>query len=184
VRIDATTINGIATAAQQLSGTRFIKASGQSLNTSTAFNGTQDVDLKIRLNNKSIDDQTSTSTVATSFTMGVSDTSATLYKVTKSDFLSDVTTNLVKPGFIMNSVYCPAANGPLNDPPTGWLWCDGTSKPTAGIYGDLYQALTNKGALPAPFGSIGSGAFNVPNIPDITPTNTATNVVIRYMIKL
>lgn len=177
----STFLYGTADSAVKLSSARQFLVSGQVATTSTvSFDGTAPVNLSVRLNSTAIDGQTNTSTVQSSYMMAVSNpASATLYKTTKEVFLSDVTPNLVKPGFVMASV------GPALTPPTGWLWCDGSPYSTAG-YNDLYNALM--ASLPAgstpPFGDNGAGTFKVPDIAPIYASNTTTvTVLVRYMIK-
>jgi len=174
-----TRLEGSAYAADQLTNPRTFSISGQLTAPQVTFNGTQPVNLVASLNSQAINAQTSTSTAATSYTLPVSNPdSASIYRITKQNFLADVTPNLVKPGFIMMST---SIGG---NPPTGWLWCDGASYSTGGDYSRLYNALLNSGSIP-PYGSSGPGSFYVPRLDNVVPVNSANSstFVVRYMIK-
>lgn len=187
--VNATTLVGNAGTASRLQTPRTIDVSNQlSMTTSTvSFDGSNNINLSIKLNNNAIDGQISTSTVGNSFAIAITNpATASLYKTTKQDFLSDVTPNLIKPGFVMASSFVSIAAGSINGAPPGWLWCDGASYSSTGVYNTLYTTLMQSlapGSTP-PYGSLGSGSFNVPKIPNITAENTVTTtVLVRYMIK-
>lgn len=184
----STVLFGTAKKAEELKISRSFLVSGQVATTSTvSFNGSANVELVTRLTNQAVEGQLTTSTVGSSFNLIVTDPSNTnIYKTSKQNLLNDVTPNLVKPGFIMASSFVSTEVGSVNGAPVGWLWCDGSSYSSTGVYNSLYQALMQSlppGSNP-PYGTLGSGTFNVPNIPNITATNTATTtVLVRYMIK-
>jgi len=175
-----TRLEGSAYTADQLTNPRAFSISGQVTADQQAFNGTQAINLVATLNNSSISAQTTATSAAGTWTMLISDPSqsptATPYKINKQNFLSDVYTNIVYPGFIMLS---PTIG---TTPPSGWLWCDGASYSSSGIYSALYTAL---GGTTLPYGQTGPASFNVPNLNNIVPSNSVntSTYVVRYMIK-
>lgn len=184
----STVLFGTAKKAEELKISRSFLVSGQVATTSTvSFNGSANVELVTRLTNQAIEGQITTSTVGSSFNLIVTDPLNTnIYKTSKQNLLNDVTPNLVKPGFIMASSFVSTEVGSVGGAPVGWLWCNGSSYSSTGVYNNLYQALMQTlppGSNP-PYGTLGSGTFNVPDIPNITATNTATTtILVRYMIK-
>ena len=196
-------VNGTANKANRLSGNPTIAVSGQGSSLQIPFNGSTNIAIPISLNNTAIDGQDTTSTALTNYMMPVTNPdTASLYKITKQDFLSEVTPKLIEPGYIMQSAFISTADNSLNGAPPGWVWCDGANYPSYGVTNSLYQALMQmvpdvvvNGVLvagPPPYGpnTPNSPSFNVPLIPDVTPTgalinpNTSVQYVIRYMIKL
>ena len=187
--IEGTSFSGNSTTASRLAQRQTFSVKGHVYTTTaTNFNGTAEVSLDVKLSQKAINEQPTTSTAATSFTLPISDpTNSNLFKITKQNFLADVTPKLVSVGFIMSTSCIVDGAGVIrSDPPTGWLWCDGSSKSASGIYTGLWSSLmatVPQGAQP-PYGSTGPGSFNVPNLPIIFPTNViSTSTAIAYMIK-
>lgn len=197
-------VNGNANSANQLSASRMVSISGQAnTNATVYFNGTSNIDLPIRINNTAIDGQVTTSTSYDNYMMPITNPdTASLYKITKQDLLSDVTPNIIKPGYIMQSAFISTADNSQNGAPPGWVWCDGTLYPSSGVTNPLYQALMQMvpdvlvgGSYvtgPPPFGPDipNSPSFKVPNIPNVIPDgalinpDTGVQYTIRYMIKL
>ena len=94
------------------------------------------------------------------------------YSVTKSNFLSDVA--VVQPGTIMAWPFPYPTINNNNQPPTGWLFCNGSSQ-SRFTYPNLYNVI---GTM---FGSSISNTFNVPNIAALSASNTTTSL--SYIIK-
>jgi hypothetical protein len=181
--------SGISYSATKLQTSSTFAITGHISASQVKFNGTQPVNLVATMNASAINGQITTSTVNGSFLIPITNPqNGNIYKTTKDTFLADVTPNLIKPGFIMSSGYINLAlAGSVNGAPLGWLWCDGTSYSSTGVYSTLYTALMHSvgvGGNP-PFGSTAPGSFNVPNIPPIIPSNSGnpSTYVVRYMIK-
>jgi len=163
----STQFNGNAGSATRLALPRTFQIAGQVLTSvPQSFNGTQNVVLTSALTYRAIEDQLSTSTVSASNTLAVSGGSS-LYKVTKSNFLADVTPGLSSSGMIM------AWAGTII--PAGWVLCDGTSYNQSGFYNSLFSVIGIK------YGTNASGTFKVPNLPSLTATGPVT---INYIIKV
>ena len=163
----STQFNGNAGSATKLALTRTIELAGQVTTLAPqSFNGTQNVVLTGILNHTAIDSQASTSTVNVSHTLTVSGGSS-LYRVTKSNFLADVTPGLCSPGMIISWA------GPSL--PTGWIFCDGTTYNQSGTYNALFSVIGTT------YGSTAPGTFQVPNLTPLTATGPVT---IKYIIKV
>jgi len=164
----STVFNGRSASTTRLAvGTSF-GIIGQVATTSTTYfdgAGSTTTIFSTHLTVNSIIDQTLAGGAAATDMLTITD-GTYLYKVSKSDFLGDITAQVVT-GMIM------AWGGtPL---PLGWIECDGTSYSQTGIYTDLYAVI---GTL---YGSIGAGLFNVPNLPGLTTVSPVTTI--RYIIK-
>lgn len=163
----STQFNGNAASASRLSNPKQLTLSGHLTAVNPPnFDGVSNVNLVGTVNYKSIDEQTSTSTVGSSFSLAVTNGSS-LFKVTKSNFLSDVTPGLASSGMIM-----AWAGGVV---PSGWVLCDGTTYNQSGIYNSLF------GVIGTTYGSTAPGTFQVPNIPSLTATGP---ISVRYIIKV
>lgn len=163
----STQFNGNAGSATKLAVTRTVELAGHVTTvTPQAFNGTQNVVLTGTLNHAAIDGQASTSTVSTAHTLAVSGGSS-LYKVTKANFLADVTPGLCSPGMIISWA------GP--GLPTGWVFCDGTTYSQSGTYNALFSVIGTT------YGTTAPGTFQVPNLTPLTATGPVT---IKYIIKV
>lgn len=163
----STQFNGNAASASRLINARTFELAGHvTTELPQSFNATSNVVLSGRVNYKSIDEQASTSTVGSSFTLPVV-SGTSIYKVTKSNFLSDVTPGLVPSGTIV------AWGG--STLPSGWVLCDGTTYSQSGIYNSLFNVI---GTI---YGTTAPGTFQVPSIPSIT---AAGPVSVRYIIKV
>lgn len=163
----STQFNGNAGSATKLALSRSFELAGHvTTAVPQSYNGTQNVILNGILNHAAIDDQVSTSTVSSGFTMAVSG-GTSLYKVTKSNFLADVTPGLASSGMIMSWA------GPSI--PTGWVFCDGTSYNQSGTYNSLFAVIGTT------YGSTSPGTFQVPNL---TSLIAAGPVSIKYIIKV
>ena len=166
--INSITINGNATSANRLRTSTVFSGSGQvNFTASTLFNGTQNIDFTSVVNHTAIDNQPTTSTVAGSYLLAVSNNTDTLFKVTKNNFLADVLPGLASSGMIM------VWSG--DTVPTGWAFCDGTTYNQSGTYNSLYSVIGIK------YGSTAPGTFQVPNLPSLTATGPVT---IKYIIRI
>ena len=172
-----TRLEGTAYSADRLTNPQLVSMSGQITAAPISFNGSQAVSLITRLTDQAITAQPSTDIAKNYYTLPVVDSvTSSLYKITKQQLFAEVTPNIVYPGYIM---LFPTFG---NNPPDGWVWCDGTEYPASGEYSDLYVAL---GGARKPYGTPPSGIFCVPNLNNIVPTNStnSSTYVVRYMIK-
>lgn len=146
------------------------KLQGQVTATSFLFAGTgTQATFNATLTPSAVTGQITTTTPAKTHTLIVYNTStatasATLQKISRKDFLIDVSF----PGVIY-----PYAGSSLTVP-TGWLMCDGVGYTTS-TYSDLF------GVIGYTYGGSGS-TFNVPNMTNSTTATSAT-IFINYIIK-
>ena len=164
--ITAATFNGNANSANRLNTTRNFSLTGQISSEVTPFNGDNNLVLTGSVNYKSISEQTSTSTVGSLYSLAVT-TGTTLYKVSKSDFLSDVTPGLASSGMIMSWAGTTI--------PDGWVLCDGTTYNQSGTYNSLFAVIG------ITYGSTAPGTFQVPNLPSLVAVGP---ISVRYIIKV
>lgn len=165
--IDASAVNGTATSANRLSSTRNFNLTGQVESATVSFNGTQSVTFNTTATHKIINDQASTSTVAGSYCLAVTNGVDTLYKVTKTNFLADIAPGLASSGMIISW-----AGDTI---PTGWALCNGASYNQSGTYNSLFSVIGIK------YGSTAPGTFQVP---DLTPLTATGSITINYIIRI
>jgi len=148
--------------------TTFSASNGQvDLLPSSNFDGATNINFTATVTHKSIDQQPSTSTVSGSYSIAVSNNTDKLYKITKTDFLSDVSPGLSSSGMIMSWAGDVA--------PTGWALCDGATYNQSGLYNSLFSVIGIK------YGSTAPGTFQVPNLTSLTATGPVT---IKYIIRI
>ena len=165
--VDASAVNGTATSANRLSSPRNFNLTGQIESINVSFNGTQSVTFNTTATHKIVNDQVSTSTVGGSFCLAVTNGVDTLYKVTKTNFLADITPGLASSGMIISW-----AGDTI---PTGWALCNGASYNQSGTYNSLFSVIGIK------YGSTAPGTFQVPNLTPLTATGSIT---INYIIRI
>lgn len=162
------TINGTALSANRLTTPTVFSGNGQvKLVSTSTFNGSRDMFFTATVTHKSIDEQQTTSTVSKSYSLAVSNNTDSLFRVTKNDFLADISPGLSSSGMIMTWA------GDLV--PTGWAFCDGATYNQSGIYNSLYSVIGIK------YGSTAPGTFQVPNLPSLTATGP---VPLKYIIRI
>lgn len=122
----------------------------------------------VDLTNESIASQVTINSAASTASIVISD-SGSLYKISKSDFLSDsVTPNLVLPGTV--------AIWPMDVEPDGWLFCDGRALSTS-TYNQLFSVINVR------YGSTAPNTFKLPNLAGPVTTGTSTTITLNYIIK-
>lgn len=167
----AITYHGTFTgSASSLTIPRVLGITGQVTATTVTFNGSSNVTFATTLTRDTINAQPSTSTTVASHTLMVLNTATnttSLEKVSKSDFLSDVYSNLFVTGMII-----PFSTS--TNIPSGFLVCDNRSA-SAATYSSLYALI---GAF---YGNAGPGTFRTPNMS--TSTYVAGAGYLTYIIK-
>lgn len=155
-----------------LTNTRNFNIQGQVTATSVAFNGSANAVFATTLTESAITGQSSTSTTTATQTLMVVNTAtagASLQKISKNTFLSDVYPYLVTTGMILPSGTSTVASG--------WLLCDGAQY-LATNYVDLYTVIGTR------YGTGSPGYFRVPNLNDLTTSTTVSATAsIFYHIK-
>lgn len=162
----STQFNGNSGSSSKLSSAQQFALQGQVSSDTKLFNGTGAVYFNTQLTNSAIIDQISTSTVGASNSMLVSN-GTSIFKVSKTNFLADVSPGLASSGMIM------AWAG--DTVPAGWALCDGANYNQSGIYNSLFAVIGIK------YGSTAPGTFRVPNLPSLTATGPVT---IKYIIRI
>ena len=177
-------LNGSVTgSASSLETTQNFSIAGDATSTAKGFNGTGPVSLSITLQPGSIHNKGSYPGPGTAATTGPPEGSDELliyksydnglYKVSKTNFLGDVTPGLAPTGAMM--LWSDGAVVP-----NGWLKCQGTGLSRA-TFSALYAVIGTQ------FGNTSDTNFLIPNIPKIYAT-TATNAIVNpppmvYIIK-
>jgi hypothetical protein len=167
--IDASdTINGNATSASRLFTSTNFSVTGHIASPTVSFNGdgTTGVTFNTTATYKIISEQVTTSTVGGLYNLVVLD-NTNLYKVTKTNFLADIT-----PGLLSSGMIIPWAGDLV---PSGWLLCNGASYTQSGTYNSLFSVIGIK------YGSTAPGTFQVPNL---TPMVATGPVSINYIIRI
>lgn len=178
--IDARTVKGTLDGpATELATSRKFEISGQAATVDPVlFNGSNDVDLSIQLNRSSISAQPAATGAGATHTLLVldegADTSTTLQKITKANFLSDLYPKLIPTGAIV-----PFAG--TASVVEGFLKCDGSSYSMV-TYNNLFAAIGTQ------YGP-DSGTPGIFCVPSLTPVQTSSTplksaqVPISYYIK-
>lgn len=157
-------------AASSLASLREFNITGQISAPPQSFNGTSTTTFVTSLTRDAINDQPTISTATATYTLLVLDTAnstTSLEKISKPNFLSDVYPGLFLPGMI-------TAYGTSTNIPSGWLVCNGVSVPV-GTYTNLYSIIGdvyNTGLTP--------GFFRTPNMTTSTHIGSA---YVTYIIK-
>lgn len=163
------TVFGSAT---KLATTTTFNISGQIVSSNVTFDGSLGGFSKTMvssLDKSAITSQTSITTATSLDSILVYSTSSNvLGKITKGDFLSDITTGLMPTGSVM--VYAGSSA-----PSAQWLLCDGTAYSTS-----TYSALFS--VIGTTFGSDIAGTFKVPDLDPITANTVAVDIY--YYIKI
>jgi len=156
--------------ARKLSITGVVRANldaGQGL-----FDGTRPVTFTATAHRSLISDLVSTATTTPTQALMVLDTvntSTSLNQISKPNFLADVYPGLVQTGMILPSG---------TSTQVGYLLCNGFPQSQGGTYTNLFQVIGTR------YGVGIAGTFRVPNLMDITTSNTGSVVAsIFYLIK-
>lgn len=170
-------INGTVNSASTLETARTFRITGQFATTSSvSFNGSGNVNLITTATSRLISGQTTATSTTATQTILVLDTStgATtgLQQISKAAFLSDVYSQVLAPGMIIpyGKPYSPSTS-----PPSGFLWCDGSTIATV-VEPNLFAVIGYT------YGG-GGASFALPNMLTITTTTNAPPVTIAYIIK-
>jgi hypothetical protein len=169
--IHATSIVGnVSGTAGSLASSRSFKVQGQVTATSVSFNGTANAIFATSLTRDAVYGQTTTEIPAATQTLLVlntATTTASLEKISKRSFLSDVYPSLFQTGMIV-------AFGTSTNIPSGFLICNGFAQ-TISSYTSLYSIIGNT------YGAGGPGTFRTPNMS--TSTQVAPSTYLTYIIK-
>jgi hypothetical protein len=156
--------------ARKLSITGVVRANldaGQGL-----FDGTRSVTFTATAHRSLISDLVSTSTTTATQSLMVLDiinTSTTLKSISKPNFLADIYPGIMQTGMIVPSGTSTQA---------GYLLCNGFPQTQGGTYTNLFQVIGTR------YGAGSAGTFRVPNLMDVTTSNTGSVVAsIFYLIK-
>ena len=177
-RVDGPLVNiyGNVTTATYLASSREFSIKGVVVSNTSTFNGTQNIVFTATAHRTLISDLApATSANSSTYNLMVLDTSTgatSLARISKSDFLSDVYSNVVHTGMI--NLYSGLV------PPDGWRWCDGAVySPSNPVYTKLFSVIGYT------YGN-NAGDFIVPNMTATTFVNTSpgTGTYIQYIIKI